>query len=280
MRTAILALLSIAMTTAASAADLELKLRSRVETAKGSGQFKVVTTTEHWDPHKTAVVICDMWDRHWCKAAAARVAEMAPRMNQVVSKLRDQGVLIVHCPGETMGFYADHPARKAAQAAPPAKPQPPRTPAVPPGPFPIDDSDGGCSDEHPCPQGQVWTREIAVLEIKPVDGISDNGGEVYNLMRQKGIERVIVMGVHTNMCVLNRPYAVKALVNKGMKVALMRDLTDTMYNPRMPPKVDHFAGTDLVIEFIEKYWCPSLASDQILGGVPFRFAADKRESPP
>ncbi len=75
----------LTLATASQAADLELKLRSRVETAKGSGNFEAVTKAEHWDPHKTAVVICDMWDRHWCKAAAARVAEMAPRMNQVVS---------------------------------------------------------------------------------------------------------------------------------------------------------------------------------------------------
>jgi nicotinamidase-related amidase len=276
MKPMILTLLLVSLATAAPAANLELHLRSRAETVKGSGKFDLATTTEHWDPKKTAVVICDMWDRHWCKAAAARVAEMAPRMKQVVSKLRDQGVLIIHCPGETMGFYADHPARKAAQAAPPAKPQGRRRPAIPEGSFPINDSDGGCSDEHPCPMGLVWTREIATLEIKPIDGISDKGEEVYNLMRRKEVENVIVMGVHTNMCVLNRPYAIKALVNKGMNVALMRDLTDTMYNPQMPPKVDHFAGTDLVIEFIEKYWCPSLTSDQILGGVPFRFAADTR----
>jgi len=276
MKCTILTLLVISLVTVAQGAGLEFRLRSRVETAKGSGKFEPVTTVEHWDPHKTAVVICDMWDRHWCKAATARVAEIAPRMNQVVSKLRDQGVLIIHSPAETMKFYANHPARKAAQDAPPAKPLTRRKAAIPEGAFPINDSDGGCSDDPPCPMGLVWTREITTLEIKPIDGISDKGDEVYNLMRQKGVENVIVMGVHTNMCVLNRPYTIKALVNKGMNVALMRDLTDTMYNPRMPPKVDHFTGTDLVIEFIEKYWCPSLTSDQVLGGLPFHFAADKR----
>jgi nicotinamidase-related amidase len=276
MKHLIFTLLAIGVS-AAHAADLKLDLRSRVAVPKDAGTFVAVTMTEQWDPHKTAVVVCDMWDHHWCKAAESRVAEMAPRMNEVVSKLRGQGVLIIHCPGETMAFYQDHPARKAAQAARPAKPRERLKPAVPPGPFPIDDSDGGCSDEQPCPQGQAWTREIAAIDIQPSDGISDQGDEVYNLMRQKGIERVIVMGVHTNMCVLNRPYAIKALVNKGMQVAVMRDLTDTMYNPRMPPKVDHFTGTDLVIEYIEKYWCPSLTSDQIAGGAAFRFAADKRK---
>jgi nicotinamidase-related amidase len=269
----------IGLATTARAADLELKLRSRVERPETSPRFHVVTKTEKWDPHKTAVVICDMWDHHWCKDAEARVGEMAPRMNEVVSKLRDQGVLIIHCPGETMKFYADDPARKATQAAPHAEPMKRRGPVIAEGPFPITDSDGGCSDEHSDIEHNVWTREIATLEIKPIDGISDKGDEVYNFMRQKGVENVVMMGVHTNMCVLRRPYAIRAFVNKGLRVALMRDMTDSMYNPKMPPHVDHFSGTDLVIEFIEKYWCPTLTSDQIIGGEPFRFAADKRTGP-
>ena len=37
-------------------------------------------------PHRqTAIIICDMWDDHTCKAAARRVAEMVPTMNRMVS---------------------------------------------------------------------------------------------------------------------------------------------------------------------------------------------------
>jgi alpha-L-fucosidase len=32
------------------------------------------------------------------------------------------------------------------------------------------------------------------------------------------------------------------------------------------------------VEFIEKYWCPTLTSDQVLGGRPLRFAADHRQA--
>ena len=54
-------------------------------------------------------------------------------------------------------------------------------------------------------------------------------------MRQRGIENVIVMGVHTNMCVLGRPFAIRQMVYQGQNVVLMRDMTDTMYNPQMRP---------------------------------------------
>ncbi len=45
---------------------------------------------------------------------------------------------------------------------------------------------------------------------------------------------------------------------------LVRDLTDTMYNPRMRPQVPHDRGTDLVVEHVEKNWCPSTTSGQLL----------------
>ena len=54
----------------------------------------------------------------------------------------------------------------------------------------------------------------------------------------------------------------------------MRDMTDTMYNPERPPNVSHFAGTDLVVEHVEKYWCPSFTSTDITGKPAFRFKAE------
>jgi len=66
------------------------------------------------------------------------------------------------------------------------------------------------------------------------------------------------------MCILNRPFGVKALVRRGVPVALVRDLTDTMYNPARPPYVSHDEGTRLVIEYIEKFWCPTIMSRDLM----------------
>jgi len=51
-------------------------------------------------------------------------------------------------------------------------------------------------------------------------------------------------------------------------VVLVRDLTDAMYDPRQPPHVSHTRGTELVIEHIEKHWCPSVHSSDLLEVVP------------
>ena len=120
-----------------------------------------------------------------------------------------------------------------------------------------------------------WSDEISTIEIKQGDAITDST-EAYNLMRQRGITNVMVMGVHQNMCVLGRPFSIRQMVKQGQNVILVRDLTDSMYNSRRKPFVDHFTGNDLVTWHIEKYWCPTITSDQILGGQPFHFAADTK----
>ena len=266
----------------ASPRALTLDLRRLRETAPGADQWAEVSTRAQWEPARTAAVICDMWDRHWCKGATARVAEMAPRMNDLIAELRRRGVLIIHCPSETMSYYAGTPGRQLAQAAPrvaAAAPLEPWRNLNPDGepPLPIDDSDGGCNDDPPCAQPSgppwPWRQEIPTLEIKDGDAVTDSA-EAYYLLRQRGITNLLVMGVHENMCVLGRPFAIRQMVGQGLNVALVRDLTDTMYNARRKPYVDHFTGTDLVTWHIEKYWCPTMTSDQIIGGAPFRFAAD------
>jgi type 1 glutamine amidotransferase len=58
----------------------------------------------------------------------------------------------------------------------------------------------------------------------------------------------------------------------------MRDMTDTMYNPADEPFVNHFTGNDLVFEHIERYWCPTITSGDILGdGMTYRFPGDQRK---
>jgi hypothetical protein len=49
-----------------------------------------------------------------------------------------------------------------------------------------------------------------------------------------------------------------------------------MYNPERPPGVSHFDGTDLVVEHVELYWCPSFTSTDVTGKPSFRFRDDPR----
>jgi len=242
--------------------NLTLNLRSRVELFKGSGQWEEVTIQKAFDPQKMALVICDMWDRHWCASATRRCGEIAQRMVPVLGAARAQGVFIIHAPSDCMDFYLGAPQRKRLQAAPPA--DPPDPPQIVEPLLPIDDSDGGCDDEPQCRMEFPWKRQHPAIPIAEEDGISDSGDEVYNALRQRGIDTLLVMGVHTNMCVLGRSFAIRSMTRKGVRCILVRDLTDSMYNPRKRPFVSHEEGTELVVQHIEKYWCPTILSADLL----------------
>jgi nicotinamidase-related amidase len=203
-----------------------------------------------------------MWDKHWCPSATKRCDALAKKADAVVKALRKKGVTIIHAPSDCMAFYKDTAQRKNILAL--AKVAPPKARVIVDAPLPIDDSDGGCDDEKPVKSFKAWTRQHPAIEIAKEDFLSDNGQEVYNLLAKRGIKNLLVMGVHTNMCVLNRTFAIKQMTRWGVRCVLIRDLTDAMYNPRKRPFVTHDQGTELVIKHIEKYWCPSVLSKELV----------------
>ena len=232
--------------------------------------FRVIEETVEWNASETAIIICDMWADHPCKMAAMRVARMAPRMNEVVSLARDQGVAIIHAPSSGMMHYEETPYRARMKNARPAKPPVPiqgwcyLNPEKE-GPWPIVDDIKrgeakvtGCDDPEARPHVATDRHQHPDINIIGHDGISDNGQEIFNFLEQERRNNIVLMGVHTNMCVLGRPFGIRQQKYLGKNVVLCRDLTDALYDPRDKPYVSHARGVELVVEHIEKYWCPSI----------------------
>ncbi len=274
--------LMIAQNPVAKSGDkIALSMEKRVKSPLDNAGFIITNEIQEWDPKQTAIIICDMWNQHWCKGATSRVAEMTPRLNEVITAARSQGMLIVHAPSDCMNYYKDHPSRKLALKYSNKKYEKlidnsnldSEKDAV----WPIDQSDDGCDDTIKCKGGSPWKKEIDGLQIKEeVDAVSDSGAEIAALFDKKGIKNVILTGVHTNMCVIGRTFGLRSMVRLGKNVVLMRDMTDAMYNSKMRPVVNHFTGVSLVVEYIEKYVCPTILSTDILGGKQFRFSKDTR----
>ena len=247
---------------------LRLQVRERREAPAGSGKSEAQERSVEWKAAETAIIICDMWDDHYCKLAAQRVGVMVPKMNDTISAARSRGVMIVHAPSGTMDLYHDAPYRRrmreAVEATPPTPIEgwcyldPKKVPAMP-----VDTSKCACDDPVVASAVRAYSRQHAGLDIIGYDGISDSGKEIYNFFQQEGIKNVAIMGVHTNMCVLGRSFGIRQLTRLGMNVVLVRDLTDAMYDPRQPPFVSHARGTELVVEHIETYWCPSVLSEDL-----------------
>ena len=87
--------LSIFAATAAAAmlaasAPVRVQVRTRAHAA-GEAWTERAEVRE-LNPAKTAVIVCDMWDKHWCGGANKRVGEMVPRMNKVLDAARRNGM--------------------------------------------------------------------------------------------------------------------------------------------------------------------------------------------
>ncbi|MDR1385952.1 MAG: cysteine hydrolase [Planctomycetaceae bacterium] len=263
-------------------ANAQEKITIHKESRNEDGEVKNVV--EEWLPQETAIIICDMWNQHWCQGATARVGEMAPMMDNVLKSARDKGVTIIHAPSSCMAAYEDTPARKRAkeyndtevakflngeawnQGLPSEKGKE----------WPIDQNDGGCDCNPHCQGGSPWKSQIATLTIdQEKDLVSDKGVEIGSFLKAKGIKNVILMGVHTNMCVIGRPFGLRNMVKQEKNVVLMRDMTDTMYNHESWPNVAHFKGTDLIVAYIEKYVCPSILSSDFTGEKQFVFKGNE-----
>lgn len=276
---------------------IPVTLRSQVPMIAGSGRYMSATETQHWPVERIAIIICDVWDSHHCLNAVRRVHELVPRIDALADYLRDRGATVIHAPSDCMAAYDRHPSRDRARQT--------RSEIEAPEsirswcnaieseanhPYPIDQSDGGEDDhieEHEQWKAMLesmgrnprepWLRQSPGIRIDAQrDYLSESGAEIWKILREKNIERVLLCGVHTNMCVLGRPFGLRQLKKHGFQPVLVRDLTDTMYNPQRWPFVNHFSGTDLIIDHIERSVCQTISSDQILGGKPLRFAHDHR----
>lgn len=293
---ATLAFLLLSMISYANEA-LSVRLQWQRETSPDGESFQHATRQESWKPSETAIIVCDVWDSHHSINAVRRLGEFAPRLDAVLKKARASGVTVIHSPSDCMAAYAGHPARERATATPRGVRLPhdiehwcSGMPSEKDVVYPIDQSDGG-DDDDPAEHAE-WAKKLVELGRNPNlpwqrqsdlitidsqrDYLTDKGDEVWSILENRGIRNVILTGVHVNMCVLGRPFGLRQMARNGKNVVLMRDMTDAMYNPRRWPYVSHFTGNDFIIDHIERHVCPTITSDQFLGGAPFRFSQDTR----
>jgi hypothetical protein len=178
------------------------QLRLRLQTPAGAPDSRQPhtwqrhETSEQWEPARTAVIVCDVWDRHHCLNAVRRMTEFLPRMNELLTACRNRGATIIHSPSDCMPAYGQHPARLRALQLPVAPGRPADVefwcsaiPTEEQALYPIDQSDGG-EDDDPAEHaawaatlaaegrnpGLPWQAQNAAITIDPQhDFISDRG---------------------------------------------------------------------------------------------------------
>jgi hypothetical protein len=58
-----------------------------------TGETLTVTNrVENWKPEETAIIVCDMWDKHWCSKATARWVPLSEKIESVLNTARSNGI--------------------------------------------------------------------------------------------------------------------------------------------------------------------------------------------
>lgn len=232
---------------AAQSLPAELRRRDPV-----SGEVR--TMRVELDPRQVGIVVVDMWNWHWCKTATARVAALVPRMDRVIEEARKLGMTVFWCPSDVADNYVGTPAYERAFACvrvPLPELRPLECPPAPDG--------GGCTcGVERCVGNYGWDGMHSGLRVEDGDFMPNDVEALYSLARERGLRRLIYMGVHTQVCLLGKSIGLRNMTRAGFECVLARDLTDAhaRYDPAAGVTPDGF--TSEVVAHFERHLAATL----------------------
>lgn len=179
-------------------------------------------------PSRAAVVVVDMWDRHWCQRASVMIDDLAQRLDPWLECLRSSGVTIVHCPSDTTNYYREHPARKALKALPEIPRTSTDTSTVPKPPMP--EYERRCPCKPLCYWDRNWSRQHPAIKIDETDYIvnGNTSGELDRICRHFGIQHLVYVGEALNKCILDRKSGIRSMLGLGYQCYFIHDMTITI----------------------------------------------------
>jgi nicotinamidase-related amidase len=183
------------------------------------------------DPKKTAIIVIDMWNYHWCMTCSERVAAMVPRMNAVLGVARNQGMQVIWNPSDVVTLYSGHPSYEMGLAVESRKAPKIRKELT--VKFTAKMGQCMCGPGITCKMNYGWDSMNPDFVIGENDLFSASTDNIYTILSERGITNIIYMGVATNICVFGKPGALSSMSQAGFNCYLARDLNDafTHYDP-------------------------------------------------
>ena len=239
---------------------LELTIQRRDSSQPDADPFKadVIVETVELDPAKTALLIIDAWDYHWCSTACNRLGgALADRENKATRAARQLGITVVHSPTDCSNGHAGWPQREIMATKTALEPPAGDESLCPSAPWGMGLWGGGCicGGPYQCTVSYFNSRVNPDVEIGETDYISSGDRELYNLCKEKGITNLLYTGGHTNMCLVQKPEGMIKMTRLGFKCYLARDITDAFGNCSNSEGADLTTAT--AVAYIEKHIGPS-----------------------
>ena len=193
---------------------------------------QIVLEKQTFSVDQIGVMVVDTWNYHWCMTAAERCSSFALRMNHALATLRSLGIQIFWGPTDVADQYVGTPQREKSVAV---EPHPLPTPLD--IQFPLLDCYGAggcmCGPGIDCHVNYGWDRINPNLTIDQLDLIVEGTQEVYSWCKKLGINCLIFLGFHTNVCTTGKPVGIGPMMRVGIESILARDMTDAIsgYSP-------------------------------------------------
>jgi len=203
-----------------------------------------------------AIVVVDMWERHWCRTAAARMTLLANKMHNALLTARDFNMPIIFAGVEDDPDAFLLPEKKKA----PIKPVPEIHVHVTSVPYVICECSGSV-----CELGGSNKELNKNMVTAPGDYQVHDIDHLYGLCQQRNISKLYYMGAAANMCILHKSYGmIMAHYCLGLKCVLVRDLAI----PWLPDYKDNrITGEAQVIRDIEKYLGQTVNRREMIDGL-------------
>lgn len=217
---------------------------------------------------QVALVLVDVWDRHYLKDTAARAEEIIQRkIRPLLGVCRGAGLQLIHAPApdqakkhsawvrlvgeeELAGGQQDNwpPPEfrsKSGTYAPYARPKEPRDKER--------EALRAALTMHPDiqPEGE----EVVIA----------TGEELHRYCAQQGILFLFYLGFNTNACVLLRDYGTLEMSKRGYEIIVVRDCTTGMESLETHDGLWQTRGAVLFLEMFGKY---SVTSEELIAGLP------------
>ncbi|MDB5390151.1 MAG: nicotinamidase-like amidase [Planctomycetaceae bacterium] len=216
--------------------------------------------------NQVALVLVDVWDRHYLKDTAARAeAVIDEKLVPFLSTCRDSGMTIVHAPSPPQA--TPHPNWVNAGKSLPAAAQPD---VWPPSAF---RSKSGQFQAYSRPS-EPRAAELAQLRadlkihprIRPVgnEPVVATGEELHQLCQRSGVLFLLFAGFNTNARILARDYGTLEMSRRGYEVILVRDCTTGMESRETQPTLSQTNGAILLLEMFGQY---TVTSDEVRAGL-------------
>lgn len=215
---------------------------------------------------QTALVLVDVWQRHYIKDPEARAEEIInSKLLPLLSAFRKAGVKIIHAPSPEVAVTHSNWVKilTREQVFPKRDEWPPAdflssTGVYKPFAMPYEPMEEIRKKMPPL----TFHPKVVPLEGEPVVA---NGVELHEYLKKNKILFLIYAGFNTNACIINRDYGTIRMRDRGYKIILVKDCTTGMESKETKPTM---AQTNGAILFLEMFGCFTVASYDLISGLP------------